>query len=223
MPDRYFASEPLTPGEFVLRGPEAHHLAVVCRAKPGLGVVLFNGDGAEYPGEVVSADRKAVVVNISAKREISREREHELIVACALPKGDRGDTLVEKLTELGAACLIPLICERGVVVPKAPRLESLRRGVVEASKQCGRNLLMRIEEPQPWPIVAARADLPAERWLLHPGVGELLPPQRGPRVVAIGPEGGFTEREAAMPGWLAVSIGPRILRIETAAIAAAAI
>jgi 16S rRNA (uracil1498-N3)-methyltransferase len=105
-----------------------------------------------------------------------------------------------------------------VVVPKG--IEKFERTVIEASKQCGRNRLMAIDAVQAWASFVGRADLPADRVLLHTGDAGLLGPMTGPRVVAVGPEGGFTDDELAC-GWRRARLGPRVLRVETAAIAAA--
>jgi 16S rRNA (uracil1498-N3)-methyltransferase len=106
-----------------------------------------------------------------------------------------------------------------VVEPKGARIENLRRAVIEASKQCGRNVLMRIDDPLPWAKFLA-ADWPGRRLILHPD-GE-AGDWAGPRTVAVGPEGGFTPAEVEMAaGWQRLSLGPRVLRVETAAIAAA--
>lgn len=216
MRDRFHTPHPLAVGAFTLDGPDGHHLATVLRAKPGQLITLFNGSGCEYPATVTAVGKKSVEVQIENELTVDRERSDAVIIAAAMPKGDRGDFLVEKLVELGAARFVPLITERTVVVPKGPRIESLRRTVIEASKQCGRNRLMEVEEPVPWKLFANRTDLPEQKLLLHPD-GE-AGPGRGDRVIAVGPEGGFTDAELAYPGWQRITLGPRILRIETAAI-----
>jgi 16S rRNA (uracil1498-N3)-methyltransferase len=155
---------------------------------------------------------------------VDRERLSSLELAVAMPKGDRGDVLVEKLTELGVTRLVPLLTERTVVQPKASRIEALRRAVVEASKQCGRNVLMEVTDPISWRQYVTQADQPSERMLLHPS-GGAMPGANTAAVIAIGPEGGWTEAEVQMgiaAGWQVCSLGVRILRIETAAIAVAA-
>ena len=175
------------------------------------------------------------ICELLERREIDRELPFPLVVGVALPKGDRQKWLVEKLTELGVTTLVPLVTERGVAQPTAAALERLRRSVIEAAKQCGRNRLMKISEPQAWidwsstfPI-AGELRQPEELHLVaHPG-GKPLQQFIGvrPRAaqLAIGPEGGFTDAEvdtATRAGWQTVELGPRILRVETAAIALAA-
>jgi 16S rRNA (uracil1498-N3)-methyltransferase len=229
MADRFFVTRPPPPGETVLTGPEAHHLAAVRRFAAGDRVVLFCGDGNEYPAEILAVGKKQVTLTVSVAVPVSREVGFRLEIAAALPKGDRGDFLVEKLTELGATRLVPLVTARAVVRPGESRVENLRRAVIEASKQCGRNVLMRVDPPAAWEAFLRAADLPATRYLLHPAISAGVNPAARSNppadvVVAVGPEGGFTDDEVAAAvaaGWRPVSLGPRVLRVETAAVAAA--
>lgn len=225
MADRFYTPDPLGPGEYVLAGADAHHLAAVRRFGPGDSVTLFNGDGNEYPAEVVAVGKKAVTLNVLRVEAVDRELAFPLVVASALPKGDRADFLVEKLTELGATRFIPLATARSVVQPKAAVVEKFARAVAEASKQCGRNRLMAIDPPRTWGEFLALPDLPASRFVLQTGPGvSALVADGGGAVVAVGPEGGFTPDEvtaSAVAGWKTASLGPRVLRVETAATAAA--
>ena len=233
MSDRFYTDQPLGPGELTLDGPEAHHLAAVRRFGPGDRVTLFNGDGLEYPAEVVAAGKRCVVVIVSAAVDADRELGFELVVGSALPKGDRADYLIEKLTELGATRFVPLITARSVVLPKDAKVEKFARAVIEASKQCGRNRLMAVEPPQPWAAFVRRNDLPQMRWVLHtdplaathkPADFDASEVRRG-IVVGVGPEGGLTPdevAEAAAAGWRTVSLGRRVMRVETAVAAVAA-
>lgn len=225
MAGRFYTPDPLPAGEYVLTGPEAHHLATVRRFAAGDRVTLFNGDGNEYPAEVIALSKKAAILHVFAPVALDRELPFPLVVASALPKGDRGDFLVEKLTELGVTRFVPLITARSVVVPRENTREKLERVVIEANKQCGRNRLMAVDPPQTWDAFFSRTDLPPSRIVLHTGPG--LPAITGARgvVVAVGPEGGFTAQEletALGVGWVAASLGPRVMRVETAAVAAAA-
>src|SRR5256885_12162754 len=102
MAERFYVSSPLAPGAVELDGPEAHHLAVVCRVRPGDAVCLFNGDGREYPASVVEAGKRRVSLEVTAAEAPARELGFRLEVAAPLPKGDRAQFLLEKLTELGA-------------------------------------------------------------------------------------------------------------------------
>src|SRR5262249_47049962 len=133
----------------------------------------------------------------------------------------------EKLTELGVTAFWPLSTQRSVVQPREARLEKLSRTVIEASKQCGRNVLMQVGPLTGWPDYCRRPDLPGRKLLAHlGGVGCALPsPTAEDTALAVGPEGGFTDAEVALAadaGWQVVSLGPRTLRVETAALALAA-
>jgi 16S rRNA (uracil1498-N3)-methyltransferase len=222
MAARFYTSDELSIGEYVVRGDEANHLASVMRIQPDEVITLFNGDGAEYQASVVSVAKKSVAVNITAKHEVSREVGWPIVVASALPKGDRFDYLLEKLTETGCTSFIPLTTARSVVVPKLDKLAKWQRAVVEASKQCGRNRLMSIEPPLSFDQLLAKADLPSTKMILHPTSSHQSRSTRSGVVLATGPEGGFTDDEvtkAVSAGWATLSLGRSILRIETAAVA----
>ena len=221
MATRFHVNSPLAPGWVVLSGPEAHHLAV-SRLRPGDAVCLFNGDGREYRGKVAEMGKRDAAVSVEEVVAVDRERPQRLVVAAPLPKGDRGQFLVEKLTELGTSELVLLTTERTVTHPSDAKRDKLERWVIEASKQCGRNVLMPVRGPVKWADFLRDASLPVARWLAHPGGGE--PPTSGEAVLAVGPEGGLTEAEvtrARAAGWQVAGLGPRILRIETAALALA--
>jgi 16S rRNA (uracil1498-N3)-methyltransferase len=249
MAERFYVNWPLAPGLVVLEGQEAHHLATVCRARAGDAVCLFNGDGQEYPATVITADRRRVTLQVAEADAPARELGFVLEVAAPLPKGDRAQFLLEKLTELGATRFVPLRTDRSVVHPGATRLEKLQRYVIEASKQCGRNVLLDVQPLMAWTAYCGRSDLPGLRVVAHlegrraksggrpvettDGEGStertselsaLCPPPSalgGGVALAVGPEGGFTEdeiRQARAAGWRTVNLGPRTLRIETAAL-----
>src|SRR5262245_15667787 len=108
MADRFYVNCDLTSGSIVLEGAEAHHLRVVCRLRAGDAVCLFNGDGREYPAHVTSLDKKGVTLAVSQAACPQRELGFRLQVAAPVPKGDRAQFLVEKLTELGVTDFVPL-------------------------------------------------------------------------------------------------------------------
>lgn len=225
MAHRFYTNSPLALGPAVLQGPEAHHLAVVCRFREGDPVILFNGDGREYHAEILSVDRKSVALQVHEVLAPARELPFRLEVAAPMPKGDRGDFLIEKLTELGVTDFTPLRTERSVVHPRETKLERLQRTVIEASKQCGRNSLMQVHDLADWPEYLTPR--PGElRLIADPLAAQSVTARGGQDVrLAIGPEGGFTPGEmtlALAAGWEGVTLGPRILRIETAALALAA-
>jgi len=228
MSERFFA-ENLTVGSRVkLAGDEARHLATVMRARIGDDVQLFDGSGAEFTGRIVEIRKSGIELDVLSRHEVSRELSFGLTLAVALPRGERQKWLVEKATEIGVTRLVPLETERGVAVANDSAIERLKRQVVEASKQCGRNRLMEIAQP-----IAARDYFRSVasdqvRVLADPTgepLGQLAPAATVAINISIGPEGGFTESElsdAATAGWRLVSLGPRILRVETAALALAA-
>lgn len=226
---RFFVDRPVVGDCARLDGSEAEHLIRVLRVKVDDEVVLFDGSGAEFPARVVSVGRSHAELRVLECRWVDRELSPSLVLAVALPKGDRQRWLVEKAVELGVAQLVPLVTKRGVAQPVDRALDRLRRAVVEASKQCGRNRLMNISEPQTVAEVVAAAPADCQRWLAHPCASArplralLEQATRDPLLAAIGPEGGFTEDEiaAAGPECRLVTLGPRILRIETAALAIA--
>jgi 16S rRNA (uracil1498-N3)-methyltransferase len=224
MADRFHVNQDLGPGEVILQGPEAHHLGAVCRVRPGDTVCLFNGDGHEYPARVVEVTRRDVTVEVLSVATPGREEPWRFHVAAPLPKGDRAQFLVEKLTELGVQVLTLLSTERSVVHPREAKIDKLHRYVIEASKQGGRNVLMDIEGPVALAEFARDPSLPACRLLAHPSGAAPWPGPNTPTVAMVGPEGGFTVEEvrlAVEAGWFCVGLGPRILRVETAAVAMA--
>jgi 16S rRNA (uracil1498-N3)-methyltransferase len=221
MADRYYAPDLLDqPGEFLLTGPEAHHLATVCRAKVGEEIVLFNGAGRSARGTIVDLAKRQVLVAIVAVEVAPLPVDRTLGVA--FPKGDRSLMLIEKCVELGIARVVPLLCERSVLVPGEGKLDRLARTVIEACKQCGRDHLMKIEPP----TELRRFLSEGPGWQLDPvGRPVAISVDRVPSRVAIGPEGGWTEQEreeARALGWDRVRIAGHVLRVETAAMALAA-
>ncbi len=151
MLDRYFHDEPISGDRAVLTGAEAHHLIHVMRAAPGLEVVLFDGGGDEFRAAVERVGRGDVQLAILSRERVDRELPLSITLGVALPKGDRQRWLVEKATELGVGRIVPLLTRRAVARPSEQTLKRLHRAVVEASKQCGRNRLMQIDEPRSWP------------------------------------------------------------------------
>jgi 16S rRNA (uracil1498-N3)-methyltransferase len=234
-PDRYFVDSPIKGDLVTLAGPESHHLVHVLRAKAGTRVVLFDGSGAEFLAQVDQVGRTEVKLKVLSRHEVSRELSVALTLGVALPKGDRQKWLVEKAVELGVARIVPLWTSRSVAQPVGQALARLQRTVIEASKQCGRNRLLEIGQPQPWADFVATTQAVPWRLLAHPAPkphpgqglhrfplpGSQEPEFAGPILLAVGPEGGFTSEEVALAtttGWQAVDLGQPTLRIETAAI-----
>lgn len=228
MAERFYLNCELKPGAVLLQGAEAHHLAVVCRLRAGDAVCLFNGDGHQYPARIEAVSRRAVSLQVFAVESPERELPFRLDVAAPLPRGDRASFLLEKLTELGVTSFTPLHTARSVVHPRQTKRDKLQRHVIEASKQCGRNVLLEVRPMVSWPAFCRAAELPVRRVLGHPGGdwsrSDLKTLPGGDTVAAVGPEGGFTDEEVALAraaGWHLLDLGPRILRVETAALALA--
>lgn len=226
MSQRFFVENPIRGDAATLSGDEAHHLSRVMRASAGDEIVLFDGSGAEFAARITRVDKSAVEVQIIARREVDREPPHPLTLAVALPKGERQKWLVEKVTELGVARLVPLVTERGVAEPVDSALVRLRRTVIEACKQCGRNRLMEIGPPQAATDFFREVPTGQARIVADPlGTPLTALCADGPLTAAVGPEGGFTSAELAVAvehGWLRAALGRSILRVETAAVAIAA-
>ena len=229
MSERFHLPSPPAGDAAVLTGDEARHLARVLRARPGDEVVVFAGTGVEWPARVVAVGRDEVTLALGPPRPDPPRVGPRLTLAVALPKGERQKWLVEKLTELGVARLVPLVTTRGVAEATDAARGRLERGVIEACKQCGRNRPMEIGPPRS--LVAALADMAAEdrAVVADPGGGPLeagrLAAGQAGVLAAVGPEGGFTAEELAAAdraGAIRASLGPHILRVETAAIALAA-
>jgi 16S rRNA (uracil1498-N3)-methyltransferase len=223
---RLFVDQPLGPGAtLTLEDAPAHYLATVMRLATGDPVRLFDNRTGEWLATVAAASRKRVTLAVT-ERLRERERVPDLHLLFAPIKKGRIDWLVEKATELGVARLQPVITARTVV--ERVNLDRLRAHMVEAAEQCDRTALPTLAEP----IALARllADWDGARALLFADetggtpVGRAAPP--GPAALLTGPEGGFTAEERAAvraaPGAVPVSLGPRILRADTAALAAIA-
>ena len=127
MSERVYLNWPLSPGPVEMTGPEARHLALVCRLRPGDELCLFNGDGREYPARVVAVSRKSVSLEVLSVAAPPRELDFSLEIAAPIPKGDRAQFLVEKLTELGVTAFIPLLSRRSIVKPGEGTIERLER------------------------------------------------------------------------------------------------
>jgi 16S rRNA (uracil1498-N3)-methyltransferase len=227
MSERFFLSMPPRDGRAVLVGDEARHLARVMRCTVGDEVVVFDGSGTSWRARVASIGRDEVMLDMGEAVTASRLTRVPLTLAVALPKGERQKWLVEKLTELGVERLVPLATTRGVAEATPAAVERLSRGVIEACKQCGRDGLMQIGGPKGVAEVVGDAGSGA---VLLVADRDGAPLQEiataGNLVVAlVGPEGGFTAEELATveaAGGRRVSLGPHVLRVETAAIALAA-
>jgi 16S rRNA (uracil1498-N3)-methyltransferase len=228
---RLYVALPLAPGrELDLPAEATAHVARVLRLGPGDPVVLFNGDGRDYPGQLLVASRHGARVRVDHAGELEGEPPLRLHLAVGVSRGERMDFVIQKAVELGVASIRPLFTERSVVrldAARAERRHSHWHGVlVAACEQSGRRRLPRLHEAQAladWlPTIAGSAlllDPRAERSLAT------LPAPHGEVTLLVGPEGGLSADErarAARSGLVAVRLGPRILRTETAPLAALA-
>ena len=229
MSERFFITAQPAGDRAVLEGDEARHLTRVLRAKVGDTVSLFDGRGREWPARVAAIGRDRVELDAAEPAIDPRPAGIPVTLAVALPKGDRQKWMVEKLTELGAARLIPLETTRGVAEATASAQARLERVVIEACKQCGRNTLMEIAAGRPLDRLLAEVPAGVCVVIAHPGGRPLdaatMLPTATAMIALVGPEGGFTDEElciADRAGVIRISLGPHILRVETAAIALAA-
>lgn len=216
-----------------ISGPEANHLCNVMRKTAGDEVVIFDGGGDDYRAAIVSAKKNLIELEISEIIPGISGPRVEITIAVSLPKGDRQKWMLEKLTELGCERLIPLETVRGVAKADPGVVARLERQVVEAMKQCGRSRIMKIENAMSLKNLDSWLEKDEQNFLkltAHPGaefsLNETLIKREPERVIfAVGPEGGFASEELDFldsNGWNRVALGPYILRIETAAIAACA-
>jgi len=216
---RLFVDQALAPGLGVtVDGP---YLGAVLRLGAGDKVKLFDGRSGEWLAEIVEAGKRRVTLAV-VERLRERESVPDLWLLFAPIKRGRIDWLVEKATELGVARLVPVLTRRTIV--DRLNLDRLRAHAIEAAEQCERTALPELAEPQK--LDALLKDWPADRLLYFAdeGGGAPFAPQPGPAAILIGPEGGFADEERAairaLPQARPVSLGPRILRADTAALAA---
>ncbi|MFS2006939.1 16S rRNA (uracil(1498)-N(3))-methyltransferase [Duganella sp. CT11-25] len=230
---RFFCPQPLAIGQIItLPEPVAHHIQVL-RLAPGELITVFNGDGGEYSATLTQIERRSVSAEIKAHHAREVELPFAVTLAQALPEGSKMDWIIEKAIELGVTGFQPLAAQRCVVRLSAERAEKKMghwQGIIEsASEQSGRNRLARLAPLQDYKQWITQQDM-HRRIILTPRAQQSLPDwarHQGPQAVTlvIGPEGGLTEaeeNEALRHGALALAIGPRILRTETAALAAVA-
>ncbi len=209
---------------------QTHYIVRVLRLKPGAQLVLTDGNGQEYLAELLHAGRGDAQIRILSTRSASAESPLSIELALAVSRGERMDFAMQKSVELGVTSISPLLTERTVVQLDAKRtgarMQHWQQIITSACEQSGRNHLPRLNPPEPlsrW--VTNRARVPA--LIFHPQAEQPLAglpvPQQGALQLLVGPEGGFSHQELALAqaaGITAVTMGPRILRTETAAICA---
>lgn len=229
MSERFFLATPPLGTSALLEGDEARHLTRVLRAKVGDTVALFDGRGHAWEARVAGIGRDRVKLDLGNALPTIPPPAVTVTLAVALPKGDRQKWMVEKLTELGVSRLVPLITTRGVAEATDSARSRLERGVVEACKQCGRDTLMEIGAATSMADLLAAAPTGTRTLLADPHGSPpeavLAAEPTAAILVLVGPEGGFTAEEVTTleaAGCQRITFGRHILRVETAAVAAAA-
>jgi 16S rRNA (uracil1498-N3)-methyltransferase len=212
-------------GRAVLRGPDARHLAVVLRARPGTPVSLADGRGHLYQGYVRRADAQAVVLGLDEPAAVPPPRPR-LVVVHGLPKGRKLDDVVQRLTEVGVDRLVPVTTQRGEVRPTGERaqraVERWRAVAQAAAKQSRRAWVLEVGDVTEWSAAFDGAARGAVLWEeAHRPLRAVLDLDADELVLGIGPEGGLTADEVAATGLPAATLGPTILRTETAALVTA--
>ncbi|MFH1411498.1 MAG: 16S rRNA (uracil(1498)-N(3))-methyltransferase [Candidatus Omnitrophota bacterium] len=228
----YVPKECVKDGNILVEGDEARHILKVMRLKEGDGVVVFDGTGCEYSGFIKDADERnnRAIVEIVKEERPPKEAAAEIILAQAIPKRKKMDWIIEKATELGVSRIIPMISERTIVRPNDQRkmddkAERWRKIAREASKQCGRTDVPRIEDLTLYGQVTAHMDeydlalmacLEEDRVSLKSAIKNI---KSGKIIVFIGPEGDFTREELVMAdkdNCRFISLGKRVLKSDTA-------
>jgi 16S rRNA (uracil1498-N3)-methyltransferase len=229
---RLFVDAPMRAGlELALPEGAARHALRVLRLQPGAALTLFNGDGLQYAARLGAVDARAAMLRIEAAESVQRESPLRVTLLQAVARGDKMDWIIQKATELGVAGIWPVLSERSEVkldpARSGKRLDHWRAIAISACEQCGRNVVPELHAPT---TLAGCVATPATsaRWMLHPGgtsrVREIAMDSTA-LTLAVGPEGGFGDGDLAIlrqAGYRALTLGPRILRTETAGLAALA-
>ena len=220
---RLFVRQALSEGVAVeLNAGQANYLGNVLRLGPGAKLLVFDDLSGEWLGRISEAAKRWMILTVERK---TREPESipDVWLAFAPVKRAQTDWIVEKATELGAARLVPIMTQR--TVAERVKLERLGSIAIEAAEQCGRTRVPQIAEPVQLRRFVEELDPARRLYFADEGGGDPLVTtfREGPAAILVGPEGGFTEDERAFVrggGATAISLGPRILRAETAALAA---
>lgn len=230
---RFFVAEQPKNGVLTLRGENAHHAGRVLRLHPGESVTLCDGQGTDFDCTIESVEKESVVCRVQSSHPAETEPRQQLTLFMALPKGDKMDFIVQKAVELGVREIVPYLSKNCVSRPDKTekKVERWQKIALEAAKQCGRGYLPAVGAVVSFQQAAERAAQSKTalffyenerqtglRDALEAGVGETVS-------LMIGPEGGFAPEEAAFAaetGLTSVSLGTRILRCETAPVAALA-
>jgi 16S rRNA (uracil1498-N3)-methyltransferase len=229
MRERRFFVERLNIAKIELDEKESHHAAHVLRLRPGDEVSLFDGQGRAHRGQVIETGGKRVIIEVGAALR-SNESPLRLSVAVAAPKGDTMSLIVQKLTELGVSRILPLVAERSDATRAAldVRIERWRRMALEAAKQCGRSAIPELSSTLSLEELLDSKS-PDKFWIAHPDAAPLtserIDEDRPPTLI-VGPEGGWSPQELELTNGPSVErfgLGPRTLRVETAAVTGASL
>jgi 16S rRNA (uracil1498-N3)-methyltransferase len=234
----FVPAERLGGARLTIEGDDHRYLARVLRARPGDRLAVFDGAGTEIDAEITRVGPRDAELALGGRRTVSSSAAAVAVtLLVAVPRGERMDLLVQKTTELGVARIVPVVAGRSVARPEAKARARWEKIAREAARQCGRADVPRVDAPAALAAALADAELPGLRFALWEGEhGRALRAAladaygataagvaRPATALLIGPEGGFdpTEiEEARVAGFVPVGLGPRILRVETAAIAA---
>lgn len=231
---RVHVSAALAPGRrHAIEGDAANHITRVLRLRPGDPLAVFDGRGGEHAARIEEFRKGAVIIAVGDRSAAERESPLSLTLAQGISRGERMDWVVQKATELGVTRIVPVATERTVVKldarQSARKLQHWQGIAVAACEQSGRNRIPDITAPRSLQEFLSGLGAGATRLLLSPAgarrIEELQPPQ-GEVLVLIGPEGGLAETEqraATAAGFVALRLGPRVLRTETAAVATLAL
>jgi 16S rRNA (uracil1498-N3)-methyltransferase len=226
---RVYLGTALSPGSVVELPPEtASHVAKVLRARVGDELILFGGDGREFLSSVESVRGARVTAAVGRATTVDRESTLAVTLVQCIPRGDRMDFIVQKATELGVTRIVPVLSHRSVVRLDADQATSKaahwRAVAISACEQCGRNRLPLVDVPVPLVNYLGDSTSVGPRLVLEPDSQSAdVPRLTTAAEIAIGPEGGFAPEELEalrIASFARLRLGPRILRTETAAIAA---
>jgi 16S rRNA (uracil1498-N3)-methyltransferase len=226
---RVYLGATLTPGSVLELPPEtASHVAKVLRGRAGDELIVFNGDGREFFGSIESVRGTRVTASVGGATTVDRESALSITLVQCVPRGDRMDFIIQKATELGVTRIVPVLSQRSVVrldsAQAAAKAVHWRAVAINACEQCGRNRLPLVDVPMPLVNYLGDSTSDCPRLVLEPESRPAdLPHLTSAAEIAIGPEGGFTPEELDalhIANFVKIRLGPRILRTETAAIAA---
>ncbi len=229
---RFYIPHPhIENGLLRIEGEEVKHIRKVLRLKAGDEILVFDGLGKEYEGTIIKEGRLSVLVKIQRMLSPKGDSPLEVTLAQSLLKGEKMDTLIQKATELGVKEIIPFFSSRSIpLLEKSRRLKRHHRWekiAIEASKQCGRGVVPKVELLKDYPDMLRTASTDFLRLILWEKEGinlrEVLEGLKEKKKIffVIGPEGGFSQDEvgkAMRAGFVAVTLGRRILRAETASL-----